>query len=206
MTRTAGIVRGVSHAAGNRLHALELYQHALEPGEPVPDDLAGGARAELDGFATLVERNRALAFLPDEMQQAWRVVEALPVAVGLRGLHVDVFTADCEIAVEGDPPAVLVPPRAFAQALLLLLLESPAGSGPAPAIAVRGEGESVHVVITHGAARDADDAAEAAVRWFLRQVAPPIALTRESTAEGAPCYRLIVPSLAASRAAERTQG
>lgn len=201
-TRTAGIVRGISHAFGNRLHALELFQHALEPGEVVPDELAEAARAELDGFAALVDRNRSLAFLGDEEPQASRVVEILPAAVALRALHVDVFTPDCEVAIDGDPPAILVPPRALTQALVLLLLSARPDATPAPSVSVRGIPNGVELIILNGAAVDEDDAAEAAVRWLLRAMRPAISLERAQVGQAA-AYCLILPSLAASRAAGR---
>lgn len=199
-TRTAGVLRGISHGFGNRLHALELFQHALEPGEVVPEDLAGAARDELDGFAALVEHNRLLAFAPDEDAQACRVVELLPAAVAMRALHVDVFVPECEVLIEGDPPAIFAPPRALTQALLLLLLESQPGSAEPPSVSVRGVPDGVEVLVLHGAAEDDDDAAAAAVRWMLRGVHPAVTLERAAVGASA-AYRLALPSLAAARSA-----
>ncbi|MBX3174794.1 MAG: hypothetical protein KF709_10315 [Gemmatimonadaceae bacterium] len=189
---------------GNRLHALEFLRESLEPGEVMGAEIRDQLGSEFETLTSLVERNRILVFLDDEEPQPCRVADILPTAIALRALHVDVFEPGCEVQASGDPPAILAPLRALTQALALMLLPVGGESNLAASVGVTGTPEAVAVRVSGGAAVDSTEATRDAIGWLLRSVVPPVEIVREADASGA-ALRLTLPSLAASRRAERQQ-
>jgi hypothetical protein len=183
------------------LHALEMLRSGTEPGETLSTELLGFLQAELVACEVLTESYGAIGFAGQEERMACRIVEVLPESVRLRAAHVDVAESECAVAIAGDPPAILAPPRALMQALLLLLLEDVPGRGAVPDVDVRGTAEFVQVAIRGGAAHDPAETALVAVRWLLRDVVPAVTCVRDGTA-----VVLTLPSLAASRRSERATG
>lgn len=203
---SAGLLRGLTHALGNRLHSLGMLQSGSEAGEPLTEELLGFLSEEIAGCDAVAEGYRTLVFGQEEETVACRLPDLVPTAVALRAAHVDVRDPSCPVEIVGDPPAVLIPPRAGTQAILLLLLAAEQGNDVefAAGVAVTGDGDEVQVTVA--ARRDApaglvDGALEAAT-WLLRESRPPARVARQTDATG---VRLVLslPSLAASRRAER---
>ena len=192
--RSAPVLRGLAHALGNRLHALALVRDAIALGEVLDSEQAALVGEELDTVQALTDRMRLLAFTTDEDLLPARVVELAPDAIALHGAHLDVVAAQLVVEVDGEPPAALLPPRAFTQALLLLLLDASA-DGATPRLVVAGSPEEIAVTVMGSPPAGAT---RAAVLWMLRGVIGPVAL--DLRADG---VRLTAPSLAVSRRLER---
>jgi hypothetical protein len=198
VTRTAPVLRGLTHRFGNGLHALSLVSGGQDEGLAAEDVLL--LRDELVGFERLTEQYRALVLALEEEPSAGRVEDALAVALGLRGAHVAVRDAELTPTVDADAPAVLAPPTALAQALLILLLGDTPDADAQPQVELRGTDEGVQLEV-RGAHLNGEDAdATAAVGFLLRDVRPAATLAWTEEA-GVSLVRLSLPSLRASRRA-----
>lgn len=198
VVRSAPVLRGLTHRFGNGLHALSLVSGGQDEGLAAEDVLL--LRDELVGFERLTEQYRALVLALEEEPSAGRVEDALTLALELRGAHVAVRDSALTPQVSAEPPAVLVPPTALAQALLILVLGDTPDADQRPEVEVRGIAEGVQVELRGAHLNGPDEEGAAAVAWLLRAVRPlPEVLWR--TEEGQTVARLSLPSLRASRRA-----
>lgn len=196
--RSAPVLRGLTHRFGNGLHALSLVSGEQPDGLEAEDVQL--IRDELRGFEALTEQYRALVLALEEEPAACRLEDSLTVALALRAAHVEVRDADVLPDIAADIPAVLAPPTALAQALLLLLLGEHPDGAAAPTVRVHGSAEAAVLEIAGAHDAGEDVAAFAAARWLLRAVEPAVALSWSR--EGATArVRLSLPSLKASRRA-----
>jgi len=203
VTRSAGVLRGLTHRFSNGLHALSLM------GVDGRDDLAPEdavlIRAELDQFEVLTEQYRTLVLALEEETSAGRVEDALTLALALRGAHVAVRDAEVTPVVVGEPPAVLAAPTALAQAILLLVLGDAPDQGETPLLRLSGDETAAVLEIRASQYAHADVSLDAGVHWLLRATQPAVALVRTTDADG-PVVRLTLPSLRASRRASQSAG
>jgi hypothetical protein len=198
VTRTASVVRGLTHRFGNGLHALSLLGGDGHDGLAAEDAVL--IREELDQFEVLTNQYRALILALEEEPAAGRVEDAITLALALRGAHVEVRDPDLPLVIEGEPPAILAAPTALAQAMLLLLLGDAPDALEQPTLRLSGnEGAAVIELRATQMTRE-DPALDAGVRWLLRATQPAVTLDRTHDAEG-PVLRLTLPSLRASRRA-----
>ncbi len=197
-TRSAPVLRGLTHRFGNGLHALSLVSDGQDDGLAAEDVRL--LRDELAGFERLTEQYRALVLALEEEPSAGRVEDALTVAIGLRAVHAAVRDTALATSIDAAAPAVLVPPTALAQALLLLILGDSPDAVEQPRVTLRGTEDGIQLEV-RGAHRDGADAdVSVAVNWLLRRVSPAAVLAWEREA-GEVVARLSLPSLRASRRA-----
>jgi len=196
--RSAPVLRGLTHRFGNGLHALSLVSAGQDDGLAAEDVRL--LRDELAGFERLTEQYRSLVLALEEEPSAGRVEDALAVALGLRAVHAAVRESALAPVVDASAPAVLAPPTALAQSLLLLILGDAPDAEDQPRVDLRGTEVGVELEV-RGAYPGGEDAEMAlAISYLLRKVSPAAALTWENEA-GETVARLSLPSLRASRRA-----
>jgi hypothetical protein len=196
--RSAPVLRGLTHRFGNGLHALSLVSDGQDEGLDAED--VALLRNELLGFERLTEQYRALVLALEEEPSAGRLEDALTVALGLRAAHVAVRDSALVPELDANAPALLVPPTALAQALLILVLGDTADGDERPEVRVEGSEDGVRVELRGAHLNGPDEDGAAAVAWLLRKVrpAPQLSWLQE---EGTTVARLSLPSLRASRRA-----
>lgn len=196
--RSAPVQRGLTHRFGNGLHALSLVSDGQDDGLAAEDVRL--LRDELAGFERLTEQYRALVLALEEEPSAGRVEDALAVALGLRAVHAAVRDAALAPTVDASAPAVLAPPTALAQSLLLLILGDAPDAEEQPRVSLRGTEDGVELEV-RGAFLGGEDAeATLAINYLLRKVSPAALLSWDAEA-GETVARLSLPSLRASRRA-----
>jgi hypothetical protein len=196
--RSAPVLRGLTHRFGNGLHALSLVSGGQDEGLAAEDVTL--LRNELLGFERLTEQYRALVLALEEEPSAGRIEDALALALELRAAHVAVRDGGLVPQLDADAPAVLVPPTALAQALLILVLGDTADGDERPQVLVQGSEEGVQVEFRAAHLTGPDEAGAAAVAWLLRKVRPAAQLVWANE-DGKTVARLSLPSLRASRRA-----
>jgi hypothetical protein len=182
-----GQIRGLTHAFGDCMHALEMLTGSLVADSALTPDVIGSLNADSARGAELVRLLRLIPFADHGASEACTIGDAVRDCVRLFELHADARDAECPVQIDDDVPAVLAPPAALIQALLAVLTEAlPAHGADSPArvaIHARGDADAAHVEISWpaGTADAADrtrrDDSFVVARWLLRTTGATFART-----------------------------
>lgn len=202
---TSGVLRGLTHAFGNRVHAFEMTLSAMAPGEQLTEEMVTLLGAESAACAELVRLYRFMNLAIDADAEACRVPDLVPDAVVLWGHHMANDGKSWSVSVHGEPPAVLAPPSALTQGLLMLLLAHTAtddASGTPLTLQVRGDDGWLVAEFSSAAISAPVPASIAAVQWLLRAAHATVS---QSVSGDRATTELRLASLATARKLDRAQ-
>lgn len=204
---SAGVLLGVTHVLGNRLHSLGFLRSVPAPGEALDEESSKQVEREIDVCDGLTMRYRQLVLCGHETPVPALMLDSLTEALVLRALHADSRSRDVAVNVNGHSPAVLVAPTALTQALLLVMValtcHEAARADEVPMVDIEGTADSCTVrICAAGGVPDGDVAlAMDAAAWLLRDTRPAPTISRRSTSEWT-AVTISLPSLDSSRRAE----
>ena len=203
---SAGVLLGVTHVLGNRLHSLGFLSSVPAPGEALDAESSKQAEHEIDVCDGLTMRYRQLVLCGHETPVPALMLDSLTEALALRALHAD-SRGDVAVNVNGHSPAVLVAPTALTQALLLVMVamtcHEAARADEVPMVDIEGTADSCTVrMCAAGGVPDGDVAlAMDAAAWLLRGTRPAPTISRRTTSEWT-AVTISLPSLDSSRRTE----